>query len=220
MCIMCMCICFCMVYMWSDIWTNGTETDNCWLQACDSGKQRGDNPLSGICANGDLGIIMVDGSEPRGLSTSGQLYNIWHLAWCSTSEVPAYLWQNKKGLTQMSWLLHLGLNNESQISNGVVVVQHVGKYRQKEGVWGSRLRFKLRTNPSGGLCVQIWTWELKIGWVSTSGIVGDFKIKYLAQHTGNMGIKRWRREVLNFKNYRPHSNCQSCNICNWQLGSY
>ena len=96
-------------------------TDNCWLQACDSGKQRGDNPLSGICANGDLGIIMVDGSEPQGLSTSGHILYIWHLTWCSTSYVPEYLSQNKKGLT------HLGSNNESQISNRVVV----GKYRQK-----------------------------------------------------------------------------------------
>ena len=132
--------------------------------------------------------------------------NICHITWCSTSQVPTYLWQNKKGLTQMSWLLHLGLNNESQISNGVVVVQHVGKYiiydilledianpksqhicgrtkrdwlkchdcfildqimnhrsqarwwwsiiwaniDKRQGVWGSRLRFKLRTNPSGG----------------------------------------------------------------------
>ena len=76
--------------------------------------------------------------------------------------------------------------------------------------------------PQAG-CGQIRTWESQIGWGSTSGIVGDLKLKYIWHNILQKWPhekKRWCREVLNFKNYRPHSHCQSCNICNWQLGSY
>ena len=130
---------------------------------------------------------------------------------------------DQKVLTQMSRLLHLGSNNESQISNRVVLVQHVGKYRQiKEGVWGFRLRFKLRTNPSGGVWanknlgitnrvgVDIWD----SGWL-------EHKI-YLAQHTSEMAPwekARMQRasQLQELSSPLPLLKSQHLQLATWEL---
>ena len=97
-------------------------TDNCWLQACDSGKQRGDNPLSGICANGDLGIIMVDGSEPRGLSTSGHIHIIYDIL---LEDIANPKSQHICGRTKRDWLK----------CHDCFILDHIMNHRSQTGWW-------------------------------------------------------------------------------------